>query len=260
MASRNWSADPAAHRVTFTRWLEKRGHEIRDLSKTYPGGVQAPSASASVRGAELAGEDVRFLGGGSFPWLERMARLAAASIVASEAKAQFFPPLGVNLFHIYSLSSGQCVQPIEYDDFQTMLGLPTVQQPCRDFVSTTGGNIGDPGYLQAWFIWSERVANVPGLGNVHVFQFMNWGTGKCLGLRDGNTADGAYVQQWTCNMSNTEEWAVRSRNGYFELRNARSGKCLDLANASPVPGTLVWSYRCFNFSDGPNWAQTWNFY
>jgi hypothetical protein len=79
--------------------------------------------------------------------------------------------------------------------------------------------------------------------------FLNFHSGKCLGVANGNVSDGGKVVQYPCDGTANQRWTVRSvpEQGFpfYELRNgADITKCLGVPGGSSDMGAQLVVWTC----------------
>jgi hypothetical protein len=87
--------------------------------------------------------------------------------------------------------------------------------------------------------------------------FVDFNSGKCLGVLGGNMTDGAPVVQWTCNGNPDQTWYWQSSfdgNYLTQIRNSQDpSKCLGVLGASSANGASLVIWTC-NTSTDQRWG------
>jgi len=150
---------------------------------------------------------------------------AVGLVEASPAQAGTDGP-----WHIWNVSSGMCLQPVDNSIYQ---GDAIVQEPC------------DPtNDAQSWTRTWNYVDDTNQFRNVH--------SGLCLDARGGAT-NGTPIQQWTCNSISNEKWwwpsdYERLPVETLDLVSRVAGTdthCLSDPWNSPYPSQPMWLYVCY---------------
>jgi hypothetical protein len=161
------------------------------------------------------------------------------------------PALAANPAPVVNYGNGLCLQPVP-DTFPGHVvdiygdGIPIEQVPCNGSTE------------QQWSRVPLFKAPDPLNGaSAQVYYVINQLTLKCMDVTDGKTGDGVRIQQWTCNGGDSEKWFAHPylypifRDRYV---NYHTGKCVDVPGATSQQA-IMQQYRCFDFSDGYNYAQ-----
>jgi hypothetical protein len=92
-------------------------------------------------------------------------------------------------------------------------------------------------------------------------EFVNFGSGGCMGVPGGSTAPNVQLVQWNCNGSNDQNWirdashsTVIGNLTYTPWVDQRSGQCIGVASGSRSAGAAVVQSWC-NGSPDQSWAR-----
>jgi hypothetical protein len=158
--------------------------------------------------------------------------ISAMGLVVAAQPAQAYPPAPGYIL-LQNAGSGLCVTV--YPGSPLLNGADVVQFGCH-------------GWYEQW--WKPVY-----VGNGY-YHFVNYGSGKCLDVRDGVNADRTPVQQWDC--TSTPGMAWKAPNGLTDgivtrLTSRIGGRCLDVRDGSLAEFAVIQIYRC----TANNYAQQW---